>query len=114
MSPAELTALLNVGGAVLTALIVAVATAAQQRAQTAKLRAETEKVRAEVEAVRHEVTPNSGGSSHDKLIRHIAEVRNEVAGVRTLQEIQGDMIATHIAESAADRQMLHRLTDDGA
>lgn len=111
MTPAELTSLLHVVGALLTALIVAVANAAQLRAQARKAKAETEQIRAEVAAVKHEVTPNSGGSSHDRLIKRIDEVRNEVASVRALQEVQGDLIGVHIAESADDRRLLHRLVE---
>lgn len=111
MTPTEWSALLNAAGALLTAVLVAVATYIQQRAQTAKLRAETERIRLEIETVKHEVTPNSGGSSHDRLVREIQATRNEVATVRTLQELQGDLIATHIRESTTDRAQLHLVID---
>lgn len=107
MTPAEWTVLANAAGALLTALIVAVSTALLQRQQARKITAETDAIRAEVAAVKHEVTPNSGSSSHDALVRRLDHLHSTVEAVRELQEVQGDLISAHVAESTADRALLH-------
>ena len=114
MTPAEWTVLINAAGAVLTALIVAASTALLQRQQARKITAETDAIRAEVAAVKHEVTPNSGTSSHDALVRRIDHLRDRVEAVRQLQEVQGDLITAHVSESTQDRALLHSAIEDHA
>ena len=114
MTPAEWTVLINAAGAVLTAVIVAASTATLQRVQARKITAETDAIRADLAAVRHEVTPNSGTSSHDALVRRLDHLRDKVESVRQLQEVQGDLITAHVAESTADRALLHAAVEGHA
>ena len=56
----------------------------------------------QIAEVRHEVTPNSGGSAHDKLSREVREVRDALSQV----------LEAHAKQSAVDAFLLSALAEN--